>query len=149
MLQLVRHHCDCCHVSAAAESGCTLVLPRGGALICISGTAYQNNHGHPGALADHVVFWAREEDCVAVVELKSKRPSSRHAVKQLANAAKVAEEAIEGLGGEPRFAAAILHKGLDSIGKKAIGSNKVSFRGKRYRIQTKPCGTELSALYPA
>lgn len=146
----VREHCDCCWTRATEEGGCKLVLPRRGRSISLSGTLYQKNHGHPGPLGDHMIFWSSGADeRVAAVELKSKRPSLSKVQKQLQNAADVIHDITRERSEDMDFAAAVLHKGLDSISLKALGSRKIRFRGRKYRIQPKRCGSSLESLYPS
>jgi hypothetical protein len=139
--------CKCCRVTKAEESNCKLTLPRQGIWCSISGTLYQENHSHPGKLSDHIVFWEHREDQRAgAVELKSRNPRASAVAEQLQKGADLADTLARSWTGLA-FAAAVFHQGINAVGIRAIGRHRVKFRGKRYRIQIKPCGTKFQQLF--
>jgi len=93
-----------------------------------------------------MVFWSDGPlERAGVVELKSRMPSANEVERQLQAAALVVDD-LTPAGQDVIFTAAVFHKGLDARGIRAFGKKRVRFRGRRYRIHPKRCGTSFDAL---
>jgi hypothetical protein len=108
----------------------------------MSGTNYQENHNHPAALCDCMLYWSVDGcDRALAVELKGNQPDIEHARKQMQNGAKV----IDAIGEQfvVEFEAVLVSPRLDPMEQKELGRRRITFRGKRQFPAWLPSGSRI------
>lgn len=140
-------HRSCCAVSKYREGDCKVIFPnRAGQWICLSGTAYQNNHNYPQKLCDLMFLWnsSSSQFLSSVLELKGGGVDISGAVQQLQNGARIVDELAAGL--DMRFLPVLVHRRLAPVQVEALKKGKIRFRGRSVPISLLRCGGKVSDL---
>ena len=138
----------CCGTSRLDENGAKVLLPSAAESHCLSGTAYQRNHGHTARLADGILFWSPAADTAevaAAIELKGGRVDVAVVVDQLQEAAAVAEKIAAGMP-EVVFEPVLVGRKIGPIELKLLNHprTRVRFRGRLVRIRRLSSGADLA-----
>jgi hypothetical protein len=136
LLDGIGHH-ECCQTDSSSEKGSKIVLPTDkDSWVCLSGTAYQGHHDHPGKLCDLILFWLRDEGIsVAPIELKSGGFSPSSVLEQLQAGAVVADSLLpEGIGFF--FAPVLVHQRIGTIEIRQLAKRRINFRGRLRLVQS-------------
>jgi hypothetical protein len=109
---------------------------------------YKARSSFDDRICDYIVLCCTDDYRVAVVEMKSGAPDHvRNAIDQIRSSIKIADEII---GAKPvkQFLPLLLHGGgISSQELKVLKSSRVIFRGKKYLVDQKKCGSSLQDIF--
>jgi hypothetical protein len=139
-----------CVSDRCQKEGCTLNMadiPQDNRVI-IDCDEYKAQFRLDGRICDYIVLCCKDSHRVAVVEMKSGAPDHvRNAIDQIRNGVNVADGLI---GAKPvqQFLPLLLHGGgISSQELKVLKSSRVTFRGKKYLVDQKKCGSSLQDIF--
>ena len=145
MLQALRNQFSAAEVRRCEKEGCKLLLDeiQSPALI-LDCDRYCGLLGLSGEMCDYFVFQFSPTLTVAVVDMKSERDvAATRAVEQIQAGASELQRIVD----EPQAVSLypiLLHSGIKHTNElKVLLNRKVKFRGARYGIIYKRCGTRL------
>jgi hypothetical protein len=131
-------HDACCSVHTFKEGGCKVLLPgstkSAGTWICLSGTAYQDQHSFHKKLCDLLFAWekASGKRVSAPLELKGGHVDVSHVQKQLQNGANLIDDLLKGL--DVALTPVLVHQKITTAESRMLEREKVSFRGRKLPI---------------
>ncbi len=134
---------------ACCKRGCTLSfesLSRRPTVI--DADRYAALSGRRDAICDYFVFPVHPKIIAVVVEMKTGPFDARHAVRQLAAGAELAETMTRGRE-VCTFYPLLLSEAIGHPSKvKVLGRSKITFRGRKYPVTRKRCGVRLLTVIP-
>ncbi len=90
---------------------------------------------------DFLVFAGQSRLTVVAVEMKGRSPDAREAAAQLQAGARLADQLAQSVDVD-KFVALLLHQGMKHTAQlQVLGNSRVTFRGRKYLIVQKRCGT--------
>ena len=132
------NHDSCCSVRTFKEGGCRVHLPgsakSAGIWICLSGTAYQNEHAYHDKLCDLLFAWEKGSGATlsAPLELKGGHVDVSHVRKQLQNGADIIDGLLKGI--DVSLTPILVHQKITTAESRMLEREKVSFRGRKLPI---------------
>lgn len=100
-------------------------------------------------MCDCIIFTLENDFIIGLVELKSKTTHADEISKKLNNASKIALDILKDFDKSSfkiRFFPVLLSKGYKDTELRSMRKEKINFRGKKYDIICKRCGTSFSEI---
>jgi hypothetical protein len=147
-------HKACCSVDSVTsfkEGGCRVTLPgsskSAGTCICLSGTAYQDEHKFHDKLCDLMFAWeqASGTKVSAPIELKGGHVDVSHVRLQLQNGADIIDALLKDIK-VVSFIPVLVHETISPTEKRKLLEQRVSFRGKKILITRVQATSRIDAL---
>lgn len=107
----------------------------------IDADEYAQIRRYSGEICDYFLFFSDERLNASVVEMKSGKADVSKALKQIQEGAKECEKLVERYNVE--FYPMLLAQSIDTAEIKVLQSQRVQFRGKRYFVIQRKCGSKL------
>ena len=100
-------------------------------------------------MCDCIIFSMENDFIIGLVELKSKTTHAGEISEKLNNASKIALDILGNFDESSfkiRFFPVLLSKGYKDTELRSMRKEKINFRGKKYDIICKRCGTSFSDI---
>jgi hypothetical protein len=149
-------HETCCAIGPVGtftEKGCKIYLPStaksAGTWICLEEKPYRDRHSfHDDKLCDLMFAWQQATGAqvlTAPLELKGGGVDVSHVRDQLQAGAKIIEDLLTGIK-NASILPVLVHQPFKTAERRTLDRQRVTFRGKQYRIFPLKSGNHIDTL---